>query len=352
MKKLFGLLVLALLAYLFFWPVAIDPVLWNPPALQAVALNDKLKGIQRIATDIGAGPEGLCLDAQGRIIVGWNDGRVMRFDADGNHGELLANTGGRPLGTVALPDGSVVVADAFKGLLRIQGGKVEVLSTQASGVPFKFTDDVDRADDGRLYFSDASSKYGHGQLMDSVFENDTHGRLLRYDPATQKTEVLLDHLKFANGVAMGPNGDYVLVNETYAYRITRYWLKGPKAGTADVFLDNLPGFPDNLSFNGKDKFWVALYAPRDPLLDATMPYPWARKIIARIPAFLQPKPKMHSWVVGVDLNGKVVDDLQYVGEGAYAPITSVEQTPNALVFGSLTASSMGKLPWPAATPAK
>jgi sugar lactone lactonase YvrE len=313
-------------------------------------LNDKLKGIERIATDVGAGPEGLCLDATGHIIVGWNDGRVMRFDADGRHGDVLANTGGRPLGCAVLKDGSVVVADDVKGLLRIDNGKVEVLATEAGGVPFKFTDDVDVAPDGRIYFSDASSKYDQAHLMDSVFENDTHGRLLRYDPQTKKTEVLLDQLKFANGVAMGPDGAYVLVNETYAYRITRYWLKGPKAGMADTFIDNLPGFPDNLSFNGKDKFWVALYAPRDPLLDATLPYPWARKIIARIPSFLQPKPKKHAWVVSVNLDGKIVDDLQYAGANAYSPITSVEQTPDALVFGSLTAPSMAKIAWPAPKP--
>ena len=119
---------------------------------------------------------------------------------------------------------------------------------------------------------------------------------------------------------------------------------------AAAFIDNLPGFPDNLSFNGKDKFWVALYAPRDPLLDATLPYPWARKIIARIPSFLQPKPKKHAWVVSVNLDGKIVDDLQYAGANAYSPITSVEQTPDALVFGSLTAPSMAKIAWPAPKP--
>jgi hypothetical protein len=58
--------------------------------------------------------------------------------------------------------------------------------------------------------------------------------------------VLLKDLYFANGVALSANEDFVLVNETYRYRISRYWLKGEQAGTQDVFIDNLPGLPDNL----------------------------------------------------------------------------------------------------------
>ena len=41
------------------------------------------------------------------------------------------------------------------------------------------------------------------------------------------------------------------------YRIQKYWLKGPKAGTSEIIMDNLPGFPDNISSNGKGIYWVA-----------------------------------------------------------------------------------------------
>ena len=45
---------------------------------------------------------------------------------------------------------------------------------------------------------------------------------------------MLDRLMFANGVALGPGDEYVLVNETLAARITRYWVRGPKAGQSDT----------------------------------------------------------------------------------------------------------------------
>lgn len=105
--------------------------------------------------------------------------------------------------------------------------------------------------------------------------------MLRYDFQTGKTEQLLDRLEFANGVVLGPNDSFVLVNETGAYRITRYWLSGPKARTREVFVDNLPGLPDNLSFNGQERFWVALYAPRNSLLDGLAGYPFVRKMVVR-----------------------------------------------------------------------
>ena len=134
------------------------------------------------------------------------------------------------------------------------------LTTEANGVPFGFTDDVVIDKPGHYaYFSDASSRFGYGHDGEAVLEHGGDGRLLRYDFQTGKTSVVLDKLEFANGVTLGPDDAYVLVNETGAYRISRYWLSGPKAGTHDLFIDNLPGLPDNLSFNGHDRFWVALY---------------------------------------------------------------------------------------------
>ena len=100
--------------------------------------------------------------------------------------------------------------------------------------------------------------------MFDLLEARPHGRLLRYDPATRQTTVLLRDLYFANGVALSRGEDFVLVNETYRYRTRRFWLKGPKAGTSDVFLDNLPGFPDNIDGNRKGSFWLALFTVRNP----------------------------------------------------------------------------------------
>ena len=102
---------------------------------------------------------------------------------------------------------------------------------------------------------------------EDLLEARPYGRLLRHDPATGETEVLLQGLYFANGVALSRDEDFVLVNETYRYRITRYWLTGARAGTSDIFCDNLPGFADGVSSNRRGTFWVAIFTVRTDTRD-------------------------------------------------------------------------------------
>lgn len=343
-----GAIAVAAIAYLSLWPVDITPNGWTPqPLAQQGPTNQALQGIQRIGLHVGVGPEGISFDDAGRIYAGYVDGRVVRFSADGQTHEVLANTGGRPWGTFACADGSaVLVADAVKGLLRITQGKVEVLSTQSDGVPFKLTDDVVQAKSGIIYFSDASSKYGLDKMMADVFEHGNHGRLLSHDPRTGKTTTLASGLHVANGVTLGPDEAYVLVSETLQYRVMRYWLKGPKAGQFEPFIENLPGFPDNISYNGKDGFWLALFAPRDVMLDGMLPYPALLKAVYRIPESVRPQAAKHARVLKLDVNGKVVADLQDATDSAYAPITSVRERDASLYFGSIEYPSIGKLPLP------
>lgn len=347
---------LAIVAYLCFWPVEIDPVAWQAPPAPTddprYAPNQALAAVERIAQGVGHGPEAVNLDSQGRIVTGFLDGRVMRFAADGSQGEVLADTGGRPLGVDFASNGDVIVVDAALGLLRIRApGQWDVVADSAAGVKMGFADDVVVSTDDVAYYSDASTRFGHHQVMQDFFEHRPNGRLLATDLNTGKTRVLMPKLHFSNGVALGPDERYLLVNETAEYRVWRYWLKGERAGQSEVFIDNLPGFPDNISFNGSGTFWLALYAPRAPDLDALMPRPFLRKVIWRLPEAVRPGPVLHGFVLGLDLQGEVRYNLQDASDGAFAPITSVRQGDDYLYFGSLSAPSMARLPLSAlATP--
>ena len=343
-------LIVVIGGFLLLMPTKVHPLAWTPaPAPSMVsgvyADNQRLKDVERIgAADID-GPEALLLE-EGALITGLHDGRVIRSSLDGKTRTLLTDTGGRPLGLARHPNGMLVIADGLKGLLSLDAlGQVIPLTTEANGVPFGFTDDVAIDKSGHYaYFSDASSRWGYGKDGAAIIEHGGDGRLLRYDFQSGKTEVLLEKLEFANGVTLGPDDAYVLVNETGAYRISRYWLSGPKAGTHDVFIDNLPGMPDNLAFNGRDRFWVALYAPRNALLDATAPHPFVRKMIARAMTVL-PKPvEKRGFALGLDLNGKVIANLQDASDGNYSPITTVREYGEWLYFGSLKAQHMVRLP--------
>ncbi|HEY5883859.1 MAG TPA: SMP-30/gluconolactonase/LRE family protein [Pyrinomonadaceae bacterium] len=340
-------LIAIVVAYLAFWPVPISPVAWTPPEPPGLTgiyqQNSLLSTTERLSLGNGFAPEGLAIDTQNRIYAGFEDGRIIRLQADGTKPETFANTYGRPLGMKFDGKGNLVVADANKGLLSVAtDGAVSVLSTESDGVPFRCTNDLDIATDGTIYFSDASHKFPLSNYKADLIEHGGNGRLLSYNPHTKTTTTLLRNLSFANGVAVSPDQSFVLVNETGKYRIHRYWLTGLKQGQSDIFIDNLPGFPDGLSSNGRDKFWLALVTPRDKTLDTLLPHPSLRKVVLRLPKLLQPAPKRYSFVLGLDSNGTVTANLQNGSEDCYAQIANAVEHNGFLYFGSIGESTIGR----------
>ncbi len=344
-----GLAVLAV--YLVAWPVPIDPVAWRPaapPDDPRFAPNGGFRGLRRLGAAEALGPEAVVLDPEGRVVTGTSDGRLLRVDPGTGAVEELARTGGRPLGVAFGRDGAIWICDASQGLLhRDPSGALRSVATAHAGVPFGLPDDVDVGPDGTVYFSDASSKFRLHHDREDILEHGGHGRLLAYHPATGQTELLLRGLQFANGVAVSGDGTYVLVNETGAYRIMRYWLAGPRRGTAEVFADNLPGLPDNVTWSAeRGVFWVALYSPRVAALDALASHPFLRKVVMRIPRALQPQPAPQSFVVAVGEDGRIREVLRDASGAAYAPVTSVRERDGRLVLGSASAAGVGVLPAP------
>jgi len=333
--------------YLLFAPVSIDPVAWTPTKAPAMAgpyaPNQRLKGVARIGEGFGIGPEDVALDAQGRIYAGYVDGRIVRFDKDGKNPKVFSTTGGRPLGLAFDGRGNLYVADAVRGLVVIApNGKFGVLVTQAEGVKFRFTNDVVVAKDGMVYFTDSSARFGIEEPIADIFEHRGTGRLMAYNPADRSLKVLLRGLQYANGIAISPDQSFVLVVETASYRVRRFWLKGPKAGRDEIFIDNLPGFADNISSNGRGTFWLAMFTVRNPVADRLAGYPFVRRMIWRLPQALQPGPKRYSFVLGLDAAGKVTHNLQDP-QGRFWPITSVEEAGGHLYLGSLTEPAIGRI---------
>ena len=344
-----SLTILALLIlYLSYWPVPITPGAWTPPPAPPLAdvyqPNYKLANTERVSIGEGTKPEDVAIDSAGRIYAGMENGKIRRAKIDGTNQELFADTQGRPLGLAFDATGNLIVADAIKGLLSIDpAGVIKVLTTQANDIPFRCTNDLDIAKDGTIYFTDASRKFPLTQFREDIIESQPNGRLLSYNPKTNKTSLVMDNLVFANGVAVSPDQSFLLVNETGRYRIHRVWLSGDKQGKSEIFIENLPGFPDGISSNRKDKFWLAVVTPRDKTLDMLLPRPFLRKAILRLPSFLQPAPKRYSFVLAFDVNGKVVENLQDPNkETCYAEIANVVEHDGSLYFGSIGENTVGR----------
>ncbi|MEM7373954.1 MAG: SMP-30/gluconolactonase/LRE family protein [Bacteroidota bacterium] len=352
MKRLFlllGLLTGLILGYLLFWPVDIDPASWTPPAAPDLeqgtyAANDKLASAELLSTEpFGAGPEDVAIDSNGFIYGGLVDGKILRYQADGSQPTVFAETGGRPLGFHFDTLGNLIVADAEKGLLSVDPtGKVSLLTNTVNGETINFADDLEIGADGVIYFSDASSKFGVHEFRSDLMEHRPNGSLLSYDPRTGETKKLADGLFFANGIAVSPDQQFLLVVETNKYRVQKYWLQGPKAGSMEIFVDNLPGFPDGISTGENGTFWIACPNPRNAPLDALLPNPFLRKLAYRLPEALQPQEIRYGMVLGFDATGNLTYNLQDPS-GRLAVITSVQEFDGQLYLGSLREPAIGRL---------
>ncbi len=341
---LMGLSLAAL--YLAAWPVPVDPVAWEAPRDRGLtgvfAPNEALAAADAIDLGIFEGPEDVTVGQDGALYATTSSGAILRIDADSGQIAEFARTGGRPLGIESLPDGSFIVANGYIGIQRVSpGGEVIDLLSEVGGDPLAYPDDLAVSNEGVIYFSDASTKFGarvwHGSyeasLLD-ILEHGGHGRVIAFDPGSGESTIIVEGLDFANGVAIDPDDRFLLIAETGSYRILRHWLQGPEAGTTEVILDNLPGFPDNINGGNDGRFWIGLVAPRDAKLDGLSGRPFLRKVVQRLPAFLRPSAVPSSHVLAINGDGEVLASLQDPA-ARYPAMTGVCETADRLYLTRL-----------------
>ena len=82
------------------------------------------------------------------------------------------------------------------------------------------------------------------------------------------------------------------------------------------------------------------------MIDRLAPSPFLRKLVIRLPAFLQPAPVRYGFVLGLDGDGRVVHNLQGPSGEPFAIITSVEQVGEVLYLGSLSEPAVARIAAP------
>ncbi len=346
---------LVLAGYLLLWPVGFEAGRYEaaspPEPVGAYAPNRALETVEIFEHGLAPGPEALAFDDQGRIYGGTEGGRILRWAGPAAPPEVFADTGGWPLGMAFDGHGDLIVADARRGLLEVTPeGTVRELVTEAAGRPVRFADDLAIAADGTVYFSDGSIyPLDHPDPLEPFLDGRPHGRVIAYSPGDGATEVVLEGLYFANGVALAPDGSFLLVTETQAYRITRLWLTGPRTGQSEIFVSSLPGMPDNIRSNGRDTFWLALWQPRSPAQEWWQARPFARKVLARLPRSWIPAtpPGRFGYVVALDLDGTPILSLQDPEGDVTSYVTSATERDGWLWLGTFIHRDLKRLPVPA-----
>ncbi|KAF8377718.1 hypothetical protein HHK36_031102 [Tetracentron sinense] len=315
------------------------PIQWLPSMVVPKRNGHMLLGAEILGLGLLPGPEDLAYDAQsGVIYTGCADGWIKRVKVTESAADATVenwvHVGGRPLGLVLGLDNQLLVADAEKGLLKVtREGVVDLLTDEAEGLKFRLTDGLDVADDGIIYFTDASYKYSMVEAMRDILEGRPHGRLMSFDPSINRTQVLVRDLYFANGVAVAPDQSFVVFCESIMCRCRRYYIQGQRKGSVENFIDNLPGLPDNIRYDGEGHYWIALFTAVAPYWEVILRYPFVRKGLAILHKLVgRPHTEKDAGVLAVDLEGKPV---AHYYDPALALVTSGIKIGKHLYCGSL-----------------
>jgi sugar lactone lactonase YvrE len=317
----------------------------TPPPLTGVwsPVDTRLDNVEILPVPEGHGPEDVAVGPDGHIFAGTEDGRIWRWPPDAHAGatpELFADTGGRPLGIEVNPrDGSLIVCDAYRGLLRVTGdGTITDLTSNAGGDRILLCNNAAVAREGVVYFTDSSNRFPVSHWRRDVLEHRPNGRVLAYDPVSGRTDVVARGLYFPNGVALTPAEDELLLCETVAHRLLRLSLPG---GAVTV-LGDLPAYPDNMASVGDGTYWVALASPRVAIAERLLPHPVLRRVAAMLPPRLQPQPLPYTIAALVDRDGTLRRAL-HGPAGRYVMATGVRQHGDTLWLGSLTEKGIARI---------
>ena len=199
-------------------------------------------------------PDAMAVTSQGLLVsigqslqrVGKPENRaVASFDA-----EISALTG--------LPDGGAAAA--------LVDGRIIFIGGQNNGRTVagpRWATAVAPARDGALLIASGSAAYGPPDWKRDLLEQSKSGSIWRLDLAVGDSTQIASDLAYPYGLI--DEGDSVVVSESWRGALTRIF-PGASQRVAPL-LEGLPAYPARLSRGGDGSIWLALFAPRSPLIE-------------------------------------------------------------------------------------
>lgn len=312
-----------------------------------LALNTYLDNAERLLVDRLYGPEHL-LKRGNDLYTSVCTGQILKIN--GNHLTHLAKFGeaceyfelakcGRPLGLAfdGRAENILLAADAFYGIwqINIDSGETKLLVSpwkehgKENPRKSKFFNSIAAHSSGDFYFTDSSSDFGVDDALYAFITNPS-GRIFHYSRAKNETTVLVDKISFANGIILSPNEDFLVIAETGRGRLIKYHLTGANKGTWEVFVDGLPGTPDNITPD-PNGIWVPLVSPADKenpsLIFSMAQVPLVRKFLLRLFALIESPFKLIDQVMPNEYAKKIIHFL-----GSQLPVVRFLPKRSTIVF--------------------
>jgi sugar lactone lactonase YvrE len=189
----------------------------------------------------------------------WHDGRlwfsdfgareVVAVDLEGSS-EVAARVPGMPMGLGFLPDGNLLIVSARDGLLlRAEpGGPLATYADLTSLASHPWSDMVV---DGRgsAYIGNIGFDFPAGEFAPGILALVTPGGVPRR---------VADGCSFANGMAITPDNQTLILAETYANRLTAFDIAADGTLSGRRTWADLPsGFPDGICLDAEGAIWYA-----------------------------------------------------------------------------------------------
>ena len=223
-------------------------------------------------------------------------------------------------------------------------------------------DNLEVSEDGRrIYFSEPFDYAGASvdDAVDEAIALAPNGRLWRHDLDTGATRLIAEGFHFINGVLYDPHPgqpreESVIVNQTSHFRLTRFHLRGAKAGTSEVVLDGLTGMNDGMDRDPAGRIWLALFTEGSGVLAWAHRNAWVKPILMRLPArLLLRKPRRTGVLVLTPDGRRPLYSAMYEGP-LLTSIASAVPSPHGLYLANLALgdrerqqTGMVRLKWPA-----
>ncbi|XP_075902173.1 adipocyte plasma membrane-associated protein isoform X2 [Nelusetta ayraudi] len=325
-----GFLLLPLLVVVFILESPIKPEAFSlkePPLMRGCwEANLKLREAERLFQDQLLGPESLA-NIGDVLYSGTADGKIVKLIGRRIH--TVTRLGRLPCG-----DSKRLVA----------GGQM------VGGRRLTFINDLTVTQDGKkVYFTDSSSRWQRRDYLQLIMEATADGRVLELDTESREVTVVMENLRFPNGIQLLPHEESVLVAETTMARIRRVHVAGLNKGGMDTFVDNLPGFPDNIRPSSSGGYWVSMAAvranPGFSMLDFLSQRPWIKKLIFKLfsqDVLLKFIPR-YSLVAELHDGGVCTRSFHDPGGLVAAHISEAHEHDGSLYLGSFRSPYIAKL---------
>jgi sugar lactone lactonase YvrE len=284
-----------------------------PPMDAGLLPNDALDRFHVVTSSLTE-IDDIVFDARGYSYIS-SKNQVFRFRA-GNEEDLtvFAEFDGSAGGMNFCPDGRLMVCVAGKGLAFVDeygalAGAVDI----AEELPIRCALSAVAGPDGAVYIAEGTIYHEPIKWYVDLMERRQAGRLIRCDPDTFETEVLLSGLSYPCGVAISRDGKWLLISESWKHTLSKFPLDNIQENHRELVIPNLPGYPGRISYSSDGGYWMCIFAMRTYLVDFVLteekyrkemmrsidPAYWVRPALCSGEDFLEPLQAAHAITLGI-----------------------------------------------------